>query len=438
MSSHNFINKVINNLKSLVSTVSEIVELTPQKSKSQYSFRLSNYKKWLLYLQQEFVDSNNSDINNAQKLVEYIKKDKPHYKGIIKRIEELELCETLKELDKYNKQLLELKPNMNDNNNFDRDGTNNNSIKSEKKNDKIEGKELHEIEAIPKKLAEEGDRPSDPIEAAIYDMRLLFGFGPANARKVVEAGCRLDILLNEWKEYKETYGDNLQGEILRIPKKFIWLNQITHEQLVGVKYFHDISEKIPRAEIIKMEKLLKLMAKKLNSELQIQCCGSYRRGRDRSGDIDALMCHPDLKTKDDVDAYFTSKNNILQTFVDMLTKYGFVSDHLTHGGTSKFMGLCKIPKDEYTVYRRIDIRFVPYHSYGTALLYFTGSKNFNTDMRKVALSKGYTLSEYGIFEYKKNPETKKKEKGKQIPTITEEDVFDFLKMKYKTPKERDI
>ena len=434
MYSNLFINKVINNLKSLVSTVSEIVDLTPQKSKSQYSFRLSNYKKWLLYLQQEFVDSNNSDIDTAQKLIEYIKKEKPHYKGIIKRIEELESCETLKELNKYNKQLLELKPNM-----IDIDNNDNQEIKSvDKKNNNIEGKELHDIEAIPKKLAEEGDRPSDPIEAAIYDMRLLFGFGPANARKVVNEGCRLEILLNEWAEYKETYGDNLQGEILRIPKKFTWLNQITHEQLVGVKYFHDISEKIPRAEIIKMEKLLKLMAKKLNSDLQIQCCGSYRRGRDRSGDIDALMCHPDLKTKADIEAYFASKNNILQTFVDMLTSYGFVSDHLTHGGTSKFMGLCKIPKDEYTVYRRIDIRFVPYHSYGTALLYFTGSKNFNTDMRKVALSKGYTLSEYGIFEYKKNPETKKREKGKQIPTITEEDVFNFLKMEYKTPKERDI
>ena len=429
------------NLENLIKTITNIIDIIPASSKSQYTFRLSNYKKWLSYLKSEFnTEELKIKYNDNKLLLDYMKQEKPHYKGIIKRIEELTKSDTLKELSRYDtklkelrkeNELLELLNPIKDISSTNISLTNNSSTETK-------SKELHQIEAIPKKLAEEGERPNDPIEAAIYDMRLLFGFGPANARKVVNEGCRLEILLDEWKDYKDLYGDYIRDENLKLPSKYIWLNKITHEQLIGVKYFHDISEKIPRAEIIKMEKLLKLIANHLNPKLQIQCCGSYRRGRDRSGDIDALMCHPDLKTKNEVDAYFSSKNNILQTFVDMLTNHNFITDHLTHGGRSKFMGLCKIPKDEYTVYRRIDIRFVPYHSYGTALLYFTGSKNFNTDMRKVALRKGYTLSEYGIFEYKKNPETKKKEKGKQIPTITEEDVFNFLKMKYKTPKERDI
>ena len=81
------------------------------------------------------------------------------------------------------------------------------------------------------------------------------------------------------------------------------------------------------------------------------------------------------------------------------------------------------------VARRLDIRFMPYESYGSAILYFTGSANFNTDIRKIALTKGYSLSEFGF---------KKKSDGILIPCATEEDVFKFLDIKYKTPKERDI
>jgi predicted nucleotidyltransferase len=433
-----FSNIVINNLTELINIVFELNKLTNNKT---LTFKLSNYKKWKQYLENEI-----ELVNNQHELLEIINRNKPHYKGLIKRIKELMDNSELKEIKKYRDDLAKF-------------NINNTNSESSSNN-------LHNIEAIPKKLAEEGERPTDPIEASVYDLRLVFGFGPANARKMVDKGCRLEYLMDEWLDYVKNHSDNIMISKMSVPSgidiekfngysdekkhmlkfkyfqkcisSYKWLSQLTHHQLTGVKYFHHISEKIPREEIIKMEKLLKTMAKHLNSNLKIQCCGSYRRGRDRSGDIDALMCHPDLKTKDDVDNYFNYKNNILQSFVDLLTKYGFITDHLTEGGNSKYMGLCKIPNDKYKICRRIDIRFVPYYSYGTALLYFTGSKNFNTDMRRIALSKNYTLSEYGIFEYKKNPETKKKEKGKQIPTITEEDVFNVINMKYKTPLERDI
>lgn len=39
---------------------------------------------------------------------------------------------------------------------------------------------------------------------------------------------------------------------------------------------------------------------------------------------------------------------------------------------------------------------IPYESYWCGLLYFTGSDMFNKQMRKLALEKGFTLSEYTI------------------------------------------
>mgnify|MGYP000002526968 CR=1 FL=1 len=90
----------------------------------------------------------------------------------------------------------------------------------------------------------------------------------------------------------------------------------------------------------------------------------------------------------------------------------------------KFMGMCMIkqPNKKQNVARRLDIRFMPYNSYGSAILYFTGSANFNTDIRKIALNKGYSLSEFGF---------KKKSDGILIPCATEADVFKFLDLKYK-------
>ena len=48
--------------------------------------------------------------------------------------------------------------------------------------------------------------------------------------------------------------------------------------------------------------------------------------------------------------------------------------------------------------RRIDIRFIPYDSYYSAILYFTGPKDFNKNMRLNAIAQNYTLNEYGLYD----------------------------------------
>ena len=86
------------------------------------------------------------------------------------------------------------------------------------------------------------------------------------------------------------------------------------------------------------------------------------------------------------------------------------------------MGFCKLKNKEV---RRIDIRFVPFQSYYSALLYFTGSYQLNQEMRQIAKKLGYKLNEYGLYKNKK-----------LIKVNSEKDIFDKLKMKYKEPKYR--
>jgi len=314
------------------------------------------------------------------------------------------------------------------------------------------------IEAQPKILAEE-TRPTDPKGAAIFDMRYLYGVGPKSAEKLVENGVTLEKLLEDWtgwlkknpenailmisklpippgytKHQWELFNENkqrsIQMEILntKLNTETKYLYKLNSHQLLGVKYFHDMSQKIPREEVQRAERILTTSAKHMNKDLILTLCGSYRRGRAKSGDIDCLLTHPDIKSLEDLE---TSRVNILAKFVELLANLDFLVDHLTDFGKSKYMGFCIIKQagKKNNIARRIDIRFIPFDSYGTAVLYFTGSKNFNTQMRTHALGKGYSLNEYGLKRLSDNI---------LIPCKTEEEVFKILNYPYKKPEERDI
>ena len=90
------------------------------------------------------------------------------------------------------------------------------------------------------------------------------------------------------------------------------------------------------------------------------------------------------------------------------------------------------PKNPITISarRRLDIRLVPYNQYYCGILYFTGSDMFNKEMRAVALEKGFTLNEYSL-----RPLVDGKP-DKPLPVSSEKDVFDYLELPYKLPKER--
>ena len=76
--------------------------------------------------------------------------------------------------------------------------------------------------------------------------------------------------------------------------------------------------------------------------------------------------------------------------------------------------------------RRIDIRFIPYDSWISALVYFTGSAELNKKMRNIAKIKKLKLSEYGLF----------KANGEKIEITSERDIFDILGIEYLIPRLR--
>ena len=83
----------------------------------------------------------------------------------------------------------------------------------------------------------------------------------------------------------------------------------------------------------------------------------------------------------------------------------------------------------YSGNRRIDIMYTKPDEYPFAILYFTGSSEFNQRMRKEILDRGLSINEYSL----KDNETK--EKVKHV-FHTEKDIFDYLGYEYVEPEMR--
>jgi DNA polymerase/3'-5' exonuclease PolX len=208
--------------------------------------------------------------------------------------------------------------------------------------------------------------------------------------------------------------------------------EINEKIELGLKYYGKYKTNIPRKEIDKVYKILTKVINTVNKENKLtednkyifEVCGSYRREKTTSGDIDVLISKIGTTEK-------TKDTTSLELFVNKLKekiktnddKPLLIDDITDKNFETKYMGFAKY-KDNHV--RRIDIRYVAYDSYYSALLYFTGSAELNKKMRNIAKSKGLKLSEYGLF----------KTDGTKLKIKSEEDFFKELDLDYIPPNER--
>lgn len=219
----------------------------------------------------------------------------------------------------------------------------------------------------------------------------VYGIGPKKAKELVDNGI---LSISQLRENQHL------------------LNDI---QKVGLKYYEDVLKRIPREEIIEYEKIFERNFAKQEKSDSFEIVGSYRRGAESSGDIDVVIA---------------SKNSrVFVDFIDSLIRQKIIVEVLSRGPT-KCLVIAKIPQSDS--YRRVDFLYTPLDEFPFAILYFTGSKIFNTVMRHIALSKGLTMNEHGLYKFEG------KKKGDKVDHIfrSEKDIFDYLNLEYKPPVER--
>jgi len=211
----------------------------------------------------------------------------------------------------------------------------------------------------------------------------------------------------------------IEKKILSIEDLRNNLNELNNVQQKGLKYYEDLQKRIPREEIIEFEKYFDQFFQQINDgNSKFEIVGSYRRKSSSSGDIDVIV---------------TNKNNditIFNKFIDLLIEKKVLIEILSKGKT-KSMAI-GILSGEGKVARRIDFLYSPINEYAFAVLYFTGSKAFNTTMRGHALKMNLSLNEHGLYKMEN------KNKGNKLEKIfeTENDIFEHLKLEYVEPENR--
>ena len=202
-------------------------------------------------------------------------------------------------------------------------------------------------------------------------------------------------------------------------------HKLTHHIEIGLKYYDEFNIRIPREEIDNFYPQVEKFLGEIDSNIIFDIAGSYRRKKATSGDIDILISHKKLKTKDEIEA---SKTNYLSLFIDKLLDEGLLIDHLDQDFETYYKGVILL-KD---VPRRIDVMIIPYNTYAAALLHSTGSGEFNQRIRIRAMTMGYHLSQHGLYRIVDGVKSEE-----PIPTKTEKEIFDILKVKMMAPEDRD-
>lgn len=216
------------------------------------------------------------------------------------------------------------------------------------------------------------------------------GIGPKTVKKLYkELHIKtLDDLEKAAKNHKirelEGFGKKSEQEIL---ENISFARSGTERKLLG--YILPVAQSVA-------ETILSLDAVK-----RLETAGSIRRRKPTIGDIDILVI---TDTPEKVMDFFTNMDNVKKIIVT---------------GPSKSSVRLEEGMD-------CDVRVIEKKSFGSALLYFTGSKAHNVELRKIAMDKNMKLNEYGLFK-----------DNNQIAGKNEQEVFKKLDMQYIPPEMRE-
>ena len=299
--------------------------------------------------------------------------------------------------------------------------------------------DLMEIEAVDfrtkayRRAAHTVDTLSEDIEDIKNEGRLqeLPGVGAKIAGKIeeiVETGS-LEYLNNLKKEFPVDYDALMAVEGLG-PRS---IKQLYNE--LGIKNLDDLEKNAKRHRIRRLKGMgdkteqkilvnidfarkstgrnllghILPVAKEIKEDLdgldyvfRVEIAGSIRRRKETVGDIDILVT--------------TNKpNEVMEYF----SRIDLVDDVVVKGPSKSTVRLKENGID-------VDLRAFEDEIFGSALMYFTGSKETNVELRRIAIAKGLKLSEYGVFRG-----------NKLLAGRTEEEIFKTLGMDYIEPELRE-
>lgn len=224
-----------------------------------------------------------------------------------------------------------------------------------------------------------------------YDLEGI-GIGPKTVKILYE---NLNMRTLEDLEHYAKYGELKKVKGFSIKKEESILKKIKAIKNVNKKRYL-------LGDIYPIAKTIENLLEKCIDVKKVAITGSFRRMKETIGDIDFLV---ESDNPDHVIEYFIS----LPQMEQIIAK-----------GESKVFGRLVNGIDT-------DLLVVQKNSFGSALQYFTGNKEHNIELRKIALTKKYRLNEWGLF----------KSNGEKIAGTNEEEIYNNLGLTWIPPELRE-
>lgn len=243
---------------------------------------------------------------------------------------------------------------------------------------------------------------------------------------------------------------------------------LTRSQQIGTKFYDQFALRIPRTEVEEIANHILNHANKIHHGWQMVICGSYRCGKDDSGDVDVILSHPDeMVTKFFLDEHLlhSLENDNALSVTHTLRLFTSNSERdqqtlLSRGNSStpgsgfdtldkafvamqkqdwptKAEDLRRDPKDENpNPHRRVDIIVSPWKTAGCAVIGWTGGTMFERDLR--AYTRGelkWKFDSSGVRNLVDGSWVDLEKGGEDLLT-KEKLVFKGLNLEWREPTER--
>jgi DNA polymerase (family 10) len=216
------------------------------------------------------------------------------------------------------------------------------------------------------------------------------GIGPKTVKMLYE---RLKI-----KNLAELEAAAAQGKIRSAPG---FTERKEQDILKRIEFFKRGKGRRIIGEVYPLAKQIEARLLKVQGVKKAVVAGSLRRMKETIGDIDYIVVADDPE-------------NVMEFFVRMPE----VDELLAKGPSKAFVRLAGGID--------ADLLVVPEESWGSALQYFTGSKEHSVEIRKIAIAKGLRLNEWGVFEG-----------DRRVAGTTEEEVYQSLGLQWVPPEMRE-